>query len=321
MALTILSDGSIVIGDDRPLQLRVYDGEGQHVASFSQPGGGPGDLVPSPFGWVLSPSGNGSFQLWSGWPPRRQQWTVSGELLSVRTLDSSHPIMSGMAPRTLTAIATELFWISSSYRTDNEDRTIDTSLVLVGDIGGSTPDTLLTIPHEPIPHEHQAVLQFGLAYSANLKDQLLITRANRCYVASWMEDWIVEYDLQQGLPISRFRWRHEPDSIPEGEAVRGDRAFGTAEQTRFDEGISWLRERISILGLAEGPDGQVLVQRTGEAVNDLWPTDVFGAGGEYLGRVMLPVEPRTTVVRGGHLYGFGTRGGAPVMRSLRIDLP
>jgi hypothetical protein len=319
LALTVLSDGSIVIGDDRPLQLRVYDREGRHVGSFAQPGGGPGDLTPAPFGWILRPAGEGEFQLWSGWPPRIQQWTLSGELHSVETFDGDHPIMSGMTPRTLAVTPTTVFWISSSYRTDSEDRTIDTSMVLAGGEAGSAPDTLLTIDHEPIPHEHQAVLQFGLGYAALLKDHLLITRANRCYLASWMEDWIVEYDLRRGRPVARFRGRHESDSIPEGEAVRGGRAFGAAEQARFDKGIAWLRERVSILGLAEGPGGQILVQRAGEAVDDVWPTDVFSADGEYLGRVMLPVEPRTTVVSDGELFGFGTSRGAPVMRSLRID--
>ncbi len=66
-AITVLPGGSIVIGDDKPLQLRVYDLQGNHVASFAQPGGGPGDLTPSHFGWLMRPAGERSFQLWSGW--------------------------------------------------------------------------------------------------------------------------------------------------------------------------------------------------------------------------------------------------------------
>jgi hypothetical protein len=99
--LTVLSDGSIVIGDDKPLQLRVYDLQGNHIASFAEPGGGPGDLTPSHFGWLMRPVGEQSFQLWSGWPPRIQEWTISGQLLNVETINSNHPILLGMTPRTI----------------------------------------------------------------------------------------------------------------------------------------------------------------------------------------------------------------------------
>ena len=218
-------------------------------------------------------------------------------------------------------IVDDLFWVSSSYRNDSEDRTIDITQILVGDMQGTAVDTLTSIPHEPIPAEHQMIVQFGFDQAFLLKDHILITQENRCYISSWLEDWITEIDLQRGVPVSRFRWTHEPDTIPDRVQERAAGAIDESGQDMLAEGLSWLRERVSILGLAEGPDGQILAQRTGEPIDDLWPTDVFSAEGEYLGRVMLPIEPRTTVVRGRDLYGTGTNQGIPVIRVLHLTLP
>ena len=320
-ALTVLSSGSIVIGDDKPLQLRVYDAHGIHVASFGQPGGGPGDLTPSHFGWVMRPTGERSFELWSGWPPRIQEWTDSGQLLRVETVQSSHPILQGTTPRTIGFIEEGLTWITSSFRRDREDRGIETSYILVCDIQGTTVDTMVSIKHEPMPTVYQMLLQFGLDYAFLLKDQILITQAHRCYITSWLEDWVIEIDMPSGVPVSRFRWAHEPDSIPQLVNERFLREASGSDREVFSEGLAWLEDRVSILGLAEGPDGQILVQRTGRPVDDHWPTDVFSAEGKYLGRVMLPVEPRTTAVRGRKLFGIGTDQGIPVIRMLNITLP
>ncbi|MFC1530127.1 hypothetical protein ACFL6R_05355 [Gemmatimonadota bacterium] len=318
-AISVLPGGSIVIGDDKPLELRAYDLHGNHLASFGQPGGGPADLTPGPFGWLMRPTGEQSFQLWSGWPPRIQEWTISGELLTVETIASGHPIMTGMTPRTLAFIEDDPCWIATSYTNDSEDRTIVISHVLVGDVQGAFADTLTSFPHEPIPAEHQMIVQFGFDYAHLLKDHILISQDDRCYITSWLEDWIMEIDLQRGIPVSRFRWAHEPDSVPESEKERIVSAMDASGQEMLAEGITWLQKRISLLGIAEGPDGQVLVQRTGAPVDDLWPTDVFSAEGEYLGRVMLPVEPRLTVIRDRQLFGIGTDHGIPVIRVLHIS--
>lgn len=319
--MIVMPDNSIVIGDDKPLQLRVYNAHGSHVASFSQPGGGPGDLTPSHFGWVMRPVGERSFQLWSGWPPRMQEWTTSGELLTVETIAGSHPILLGTTPRTLGFSDEKLFWVTSSSRRDREGRDFITSHVLFGDIQGAAVDTLASIPHEPMPAMHQMILQFGLVDAVFLKDQVVKTKGNRLYIASWTEDWITEIDLSRGVPVSRFRWVHEPESITGTVDDKTTARFDEPGQEAFAEGLTWLRDRVSILGMAEGPDGQILVQRTSESIDDQWPTDVFSAEGRYLGRVMLPVEPRTAVVRGSNLYGLGTDQGIPVVRVLRIALP
>jgi hypothetical protein len=250
-----------------------------------------------------------------------QEWTISGQLLTVETVASGHPILLGTTPRTVGFIEDELFWVTSSSGRDREDRNIDTSHVLLGDIEGATVDTLASIPHEPMPAMYQMILQAGLVDAVLLKDQVLRTQENRCYVASRLEDWITEIDLPRGIPVSRFRWVHEPDSIPGNVDDRFIREFDESWREAFAEGLTWLQGRVSLLGLAEGPDGQILVQRTGESTNDRWPTDVFSAEGEYLGRVMLPVEPRTTVIRGSKLFGLGTDQGIPVIRVLDIALP
>lgn len=319
IALTVLPGGTIVIGDDRPMQLRAYDVRGSHVASFGQPGGGPGDLAPAPFGWVMRPTGERTFELWSGWPPRVQEWTAAGELLSVETVAGDHPIIAGPAPRTLGFLDDRLYWYSASFGSDEENRTVATSHLLVGDREGANVDTMTSISHEPMPVEYQAVLQFGFGHAALLKDQVLISRTNRWYLASRLEDWIVELDLERREPLVRFRLAHEPDVIPADTRERPGVAFGGQDTELFADGLDWLRERVSLLGLGEGPDGQILVQRSGDPIDDAWPTDVFSAGGEYLGRTMLPVEPRTIIVMERDLYGFGTSGGVPVVRRFRIN--
>jgi hypothetical protein len=318
IAVTVLTNGAIVVGDDRPLQLRIYDARGIHLASFGRPGGGPGDLTPSHFGWVLRPTGERSFELWSGWPPRIQEWTDTGELLHVETVQDGHPILRGSNPRSIGFTGVGLAWVTATYRRDREGRDIETSYILAGDVQGTTADTLVSIEHEPMPNAYQAVLQFGLEYADHVKDQLLITRANRCFVTSWLEDWVVAIDMNRGIPLSRFRWVHQPDSIQQLVNDRFLRASSESDRAVFSEGLAWLEARVSILGLAEGPDGQILVQRTGRPVDDQWPTDVFSAEGTYLGRVMLPIEPRTSVVRGRKLVGIGTRQGTPVVRVLDI---
>jgi hypothetical protein len=245
-----MSDGSMVIGDDKPLQLRVYDPHGHHVASFAQPGGGPADLTPSHYGWVMRPVGERSFQLWSGWPPRMQEWTISGELLSVETVTDDHPILLSTTPRTIGFIEEELFWVTSSSSRDREGRNFDTSHVLSGDIQGADVDTLASIPHEPMPARYQMILQFGLVDAALLKDQVLSTLGSRCYVASRLEDWITEIDVSRGVPVSRFRWAHEPDSIPESVDDRIMGRFDESGREAFAEGLTWLQDRVSILGIA-----------------------------------------------------------------------
>jgi hypothetical protein len=248
-----------------------------------------------------------------------QEWTVDGELLAVETVAVDHPLVMGPTPRTLGFTGDQLYWFSSIPGSDSEDRTIFTSHLLVGDRRGSTVDTMTSIPHEAIPVEHQIVIQFGFEHADLLKDQVLLSRANRWYLASWLEDWIVELEPLRREPLVRFRYVHEPEVIPEGTRERPGVAFGGQEADHFAEGLAWLRGRVSLLGLGEGPDGQILVQRSGAPADDGWPTDVFSAGGEYLGRTMLPVEARTVLIDGRDLYGFGLSGGVPVLRRFRIE--
>jgi len=229
--------------------------------------------------------------------------------------------MASTAVRTLGFMGEDLYWISTSYRGDREGRTHFTSHVLTGDVAGTSIDTLTSISHEPMPQRFQMALQFGLDFATLLDDHVLVTRQGRCYLTSWLEDWITQVDLQSRRPVLRFRWEHEPEAIP---VVVGDRAgdmLGPADQEQLVEGLTWLSERVSLLSLAEGPGGQILVQRTGAPQDDLWPTDVFSPAGEYLGRVLLPVEPRTAVLQDDELVGLGTRQGIPVIRKLRIIRP
>ncbi len=316
--LLIMPGGEIVIGDSKPLQLRAFSSEGIPIASFAQPGDGPGDLGHGPYGWYLRSVGERVFELWSRWPPRIQTWDLDGRLLSLETLDAGHPLCLGGTTRTLICRDDLIFWVGLTGIRDREHRNIYTTHIVRGDSPGSRADTLTSIVHEPVP-ALAGMVQAGVDYMTLLKDHVLFTRGGRCYVASWLEDWIAEIDPATGVPIRRFCRVHTPGSMSESLKESFVEAIGMSSWRSLEAGFIWLQERVSLLWIAEGPDGQILVQRTGEAeTDDLWPTDVFSGDGEYLGCVMLPVEPRTVVVRDSHIYGLGTNRGEPVIRVLTM---
>ena len=325
---TLLGDGTIVILDDRPIQFRLYSGEGTFVRAFGEPGSGPtdmhGDFVIGRS--VLRPAGGDRFETWSGWPTWLQTWDTAGNMVSVRTLEDRHPLRQGRGPRQLRVRGEDVYpLILRNRRTEQRENVWITDL-LVTDWEGTHADTLRVTEHAPLRFESGWFLEMG---GPMPMDQTLITRAGRLYVTSFEEDWVREIDRKSGKELLRFRWDHEPDSFT--DFVLPDTvAPETVENVRL--GFEAYKNLVSLMFIAEGPHEEVWVQRTqasrpGVPVtmvhphdDGIWPTDIFAASGEYRGRMLLPFEPRTQKMVGDFLYAIGTtRDGAPALIRYRLE--
>lgn len=324
---TVLDNGTIVLLDDNPMQLRVYDRDGTYLRSFGQTGQGPTDLqIP----WrveatTLMPAGADRFEIRTGWPIRKQTWDIRGELISVETMRDDHPLRRGIGPHWVEISGQKLFSHVRNTRREVQEELITTSVFTVSDWAGTRLDTLRTQEHTPFPIGVNWYREFGGPASF---DHILCTNDGRVYVNDREQDWVWEIDPETGKELRRFRWEHENDSYtdhsmdnPNPDAVE-----------RVKEGFEFLKETTSIMRLAEGPDGEVWVQRI-EWMNGggpltlihdydegTWPTDVFSSDGEYRGRMMLPYEPWRQLVIGDRIYAIGSIGdGVPAIIKYRLE--
>lgn len=313
---TILDNGTHVVLDNSPLQLRIYDSEGVFRQAFGSPGGGPGDLVFSGTNrTILQPAGMDRFKLWSNWPLRVQTWTVEGSLEDIQTIPQDHPLMRGRRPYVLRLLGSDLFGTFDYYQRLETGETEKTTYLIASSLTGSRCDTLFTTKDL-----YEMPMGAGMAQAAMdhpPDDAYLVTRSGKIYYSRMTEDWIHEVDTAGRGILLRFRWEHEPDSIPESLVEEFTGKFGKD----LGEGAAWLRENVYLLHLAEGPDGEIWVQRTGEPDQDgSYPTDVFGRDGTYRGRILLPFEPRLQFIEGRKLYAIGkTEGDAPALIKYRME--
>jgi len=324
---TVLDNGTIVLIDNNPMQLRIYDGEGTHIRSFGQTGQGPTDLqIP----WrveatTLLPAGIDRFELRTGWPIRVQNWDVHGELLSIETMSDDHPLRQGAGPLAVETSGQKMFTLVRNMHREVQEEWISTSVFTVSNWAGTSLDTLRIQEHEPFPIGVNWYREFGGPASF---DNILCTSGGRVYVNNREQDWVWEIDPVTGQEIRRFRWVHESDSFSE---YTFDNPNPDAIE-RVQEGFDFLKETTSIMRLAEGPAGEVWVQRiewmTGggplvlvhEYDEGTWPTDVFSADGEYRGRMMLPYEPWRQLVIGDWIYAIGSVGdGVPAIIKYRVE--
>ncbi len=323
---TVLEDGTIVILDDRPVQLRLYSGEGRFLRAFGETGSGPTDLhMPFAVGrGVIRPSEPGRFEIWSGWPTWIQTWDTTGDMVSVRTLSDRHPIRAGRATRIRQVRGEEIYPIVLRSRRGQQNEFVWITDLHRTDWNGTRLDTLRVTVHTTLPQEAGWYLELG---GPMPMDQVLVTTAGRLYVTNYEEDWVRELDRATGEELLRFRWEHQPASFTEIDV--GTMDPGTAE--RVKTGFEAYKERVSIMHLAEGPNGEIWVQRIGYARDGApvtlihpfergtWPTDMFSSTGEYRGRMILPYEPRTQKMFGDALYAIGSTGdGVPALIRYRL---
>ncbi len=321
---TVLEDGSIVIFDSYPFQLRVYDSEGRFITEFGQAGQGPTDLPSYAVGrGVLRDAGPDRFEIWSGWPTRLQTWNIIGEMLSVETLDEDHPFLRGRAPRIIKLSGERVYGLTLAVRSPRPELRQWVTTLLVSGWEATEADTVRFVEHSEMPFETGWFLEGSGVFPY---DDILLTRNGKLYISSYEEDWVRELNPASGQELLRFKWEHEPDSFSQMEIDNPNKEFVDNVRTGFE----WFQERVSIMHLAEGPDSEIWVQRivwpragAGRTFKHgyeegTWPTDVFSASGEYRGRMTLQYEPRTQKMVGDYIYAIGSiEGGAAALIRFR----
>lgn len=323
---TLLEDGSVVILDSNPVQLRVYDSRGRFVRAFGQVGRGPTDLPSYAVGrGVLRGAGTGLFEIWSGWPTRLQTWNIDGEMASVATMGEDHPLRRGRAPRIIKLARERIHGLTLAVSSPRPDERQWTTTLLASSWEDTGVDTLRVVEHSVMPFATGWFLEGAGVFPY---DDILFTSTGKLYFSSFEDDWVRELDPVSGKELLRFRWEHEPDSFSEMAIDNPDQNF--VDNVR--KGFEWFQERVSIMYLAEGPDGEIWVQRivwprggAGRTFSHsydegTWPTDIFSASGEYRGRMILPYEPRTQRVVGEYIWAIGTiEGGASALIRFRPE--
>ena len=324
----VLEDGTHVILDNSPLQIRIFNADGSFRRAFGQQGSGPNDLrqYRRSQGSSIKTVETGGIEVWTGWPTFSQIWTVNGDMVSSETLNNSHQFRKGQRPRRFFARGDKIFGQLMTFGTPRVGYMDRIAHIVVTDWEGSSVDTFLTITHADMPDNIGLFLEITGIIPL---DQILATSTGRMYVSSFEEDWIREFDLDSGRELLRFKWEHEPDSFAGGrlESFRDGQY-----DIEIENGFNWFKERVSIMYLAEGLNSEIWVQRIERAPplgrvsiltfpgEGTWPTDIFSSGGAYMGRMDLPYPARTQKIFGEYIYAIVFRGeGIPTLTRYRLE--
>jgi hypothetical protein len=325
---TVLDDGTQVILDNSPLQIRVYDADGTFVREFGRQGNGPDDLRqyrPSQGSSIRSPD-PGLVEVWTGWPTRSQIWRTTGEMVSVKTLAEDHHFLRGRRPRHFRPHGDMIYAQIMTTRPVKQGVMERISHMVATDWEGSRLDSLFVVPHPEMPDNLGVFLEVtGIIPN----DHILATSSGRLYVSGFEDDWVREIHPDTGHELLRFRWEHEPDTFADARLEE----FRPDIDRTIQEGLDWLNQRVSLMHIVEGPDQEIWVQRiertppSGRASililpgrEDIWPTDVFAVDGAYCGRMELPFPARTMKVIGERLYAIArTAEGAPALIRYRVE--
>ncbi len=318
---TMLEDGTYVILDGNPLQIRLYDHDGVFIREFGQQGQGPADLRqhrPAQASGVKPIGDSGEFEVWAGWPVFRQRWNLRGEMISATTMPEDHPFRN-RRPNFFSRGET-FYALSMLGRPLREGIIERDTFIITADWSGSQHDTLLTFNSPLMPDNLGLFIEVTGFYPLN---RILPTSTGHLYVTSIEDDWVRELDSDSGDELLRFRWEHAPDSF---DGARLETFRDGNLDSGINDGLAWFRERVSIMFIAEGPEGEIWVQRKqrfprlgrvsvltfpGE---ETWSTDVFSPDGEYLGRMQLPYAPRYQKMLQGQVHAIVLReGGAPTL--------
>lgn len=310
-AFAVLEDGTHVILDASPSQIRVYDADGQHVGEFGQPGGGPNDLPRSIYWCYVTPDGADRFYTWNRYGTRRlQHWDTSGALISVTTMDQQHPlnqpaIVDGWD-------GTQFFGRQLRERAPDSFNPHD---LIRTNLEGTHTDTLWFIDNSRIPLTC-AIIEAEWGGGSFMSDPLITTDGRICVSAAY-EDWVRVFDPDLGQETLRFRWDHTADVFLDTLIThyRGQMAIGMD----VEAGARWLHENLSIVQLIEGVNGEIWVQRSPQVESDdTWIVDVFDREGKYRGRIRVPSSPARMKPFGEYMYGIGRNGEAPALIRYRL---
>ncbi len=182
-------------------------------------------------------------------------------------------------------------------------------------LSGAEFDTLHLLDDGKVP---LACFMIEAESDYGLSSRPLLTSDGRLCVNGMYEDWVHVVDTAIGRESRRFRWEHLPDAIPDTliEHYRSETAVGQD----MEVGARWLHEHVSVLGLAEGPSGEIWVVRR-YPEDGLWPMDVFDRDGVYRGRLGVPCPYWTLKPFGDYIYGIGLNGQAPALIRYQLSRP
>ena len=306
----ILEDGTHVILDSSPSQIRIYDTEGHCIGEFGQSGEGPSDLPRSIYWSFVTPSDQDQFFIWRKYGTNRlQHWDTSGRLLSVHTLNQLHPL----APPAIIDGWDGTYYFGRLLRQRDPGSGSPLDLIRTN-LEGTHTDTLFFLDYGQIPITCSMIeAELGMS----LMSDPLITSDGRLCIGAAYEDWVRVIDPETSKETLRFRWDHVADVIPDTliSHYRGQMALGMD----MEAGARWLHEHLSIVQLIEGVQGEIWVQRRPRPeVDGSWVVDVFDNEGVYRGRINVPIPPSRMKPFGEYMYGFGLNGEAPALIRYRL---
>ena len=317
---TILPDGSAIILDTQPLQLRVYGPDGSFLATIGRQGAGPIDLQRNIR--YLGPLGADRIELWSGHPVRRQIFDLRGTLHEIQTMGRDHPFVEGRRPYRVGA-RDEAIWGWFTYAGRQTGITPGRHELRLTDWEGSLDRlvfSVLAFDWESLGPQNQRQY-IGMAQAVSdftPQEHLLVPMEGPVYFGEMDEDWVRAFDTASGEEILRFRLVREiPEAIADSTVEKTRRVTG---DPRIAEGMRWFQEHYWYEDLAAGPNGEVWVQRNGYADPlGLWTTDVFTPRGYYRGRIDLPFAPVRMQVHGQAIWAL-TEGeqGEPILARYRL---
>lgn len=309
-SFAILEDGTHIILDSSPSQIRIYDAEGHFQEEFGQPGNGPSDLPRSVYWCYVAPAGEDQFFFWNRYGTVRvQQWDTSGALISITTLDQRHPL----ARPSIIDGWDGSYLIGRKMRERASDWYNPIDLIQTS-LDGTTADSLFFLDNGQIPIACGMIeAELGLM----IMSDPLVTSDGRICIGAAYEDWVRVINPGTRKETLRFRWDHEADVIPDTliSHYRGQIASGQD----MEAGAHWLHENLSIVQIAEGIDGEIWVQRRPRPESDnTWLVDVFDRDGVYRGRMTVPCPPSKMKPFGAFMYGIGSIGDAPALNRYRL---
>jgi hypothetical protein len=314
---TVLEDGTLVILEGKPLCFRLYSPDGTYLRTFAQAGNGPGDLQFRGINTcILTADSNGHLVYWSGWPTRRQVWDPEGRLLQVETMSQDHPLVEKGRPNNFGSLSDRVFAFYMHWQTVPGFHAFWTS-----GWNGEDPAQLFQVA--PFDWETLGAdrMWVGMAQAASdytPMERLLVTQSGRIYYSTMDEDWVREFDADTGRQVLKFRLALEaPESITEADVEE----MRTKVGRQVGDGLAWWKDHFWAYHLAEGPDGEIWIQRTGGRNPDgVWPTDVFSSDGRFRGRLFLPFAPFDMKVFGRTLFALGEGEEAqPILARYRLS--
>lgn len=177
---TMLSDGRIVIGDDGPKELRVFDRSGNHLETWGGQGEGPGEFRGGQL-WGLAPLPGDSIVVWEYWFPELTVFGPDGEFLRRFIPERSRWDYGGDRRSHLGPLTVSL---DGLILAGQDDVYIDPVEVEVWDAGGELRGSLGAHPGRERTRrgdENPEPLMFGRSVRRHSWGDLFIISSNRRY--------------------------------------------------------------------------------------------------------------------------------------------